>query len=394
MAAGQALGHAPRRDDTTVRAYELGGSACGARCGGACGKSRRDSRRRSAAKKCLIEMDFQGLSNRLEGCCSTIELHPPAPEPLAIQGFRRKRLFLQRNRVPTNGGLRTKSPAEVPLGPVDHGDNSACMKSSQQGMQSGGRSDGEQADHLQREHDPSVALRVQDTDAADTEAAADRAGQPSPLISFNHGVAEYSLGPKLPEGERRSRIWWKLPAPGDRLWVREAFWIQKYDDDTFRPAELDASNTRWRYVADGADGAPLDPMGAAGSAPVHPHTALGVAPHAHRGGREDRAATGTSARKTREPKASSEYRIGKVSSDTGHYTCPDLAIPYTGVAAKISFSTLWESIHGEEAWIANPWVVRSRSASSKPTSTLLQERTRYERRHSQRGHRKHLLRRR
>lgn len=177
-----------------------------------------------------------------------------------------------------------------------------------------------------------------------------------PLISFNHGVAEYSLGPNCRKANG-DLIWWKLPAPGDRLWVREAFWIQKYDDDTFRPAELDASNTRWRYVADGADGAPLDPMGAAGKLRPSIHIPRWAS-------RLTLIVEGVKIERLQDISEEDARAEGveRISDWEGveryrHYTCPDLAIPYTGVAAKISFSTLWESIHGEEAWIANPWVV-------------------------------------
>jgi hypothetical protein len=46
-----------------------------------------------------------------------------------------------------------------------------------------------------------------------------------PLISFNRGVAEWSFGRE--DVDARGLRWWRCPygAPGDRLWVREAFTV-------------------------------------------------------------------------------------------------------------------------------------------------------------------------
>lgn len=77
-------------------------------------------------------------------------------------------------------------------------------------------------------------------------------GQNGPLISFNHGVPEYSFSAedRTAKGDLR---WWRCPygQAGDELWVRET-WATVDEHHAVKPSQL-PHDAPMHYFADAAD---------------------------------------------------------------------------------------------------------------------------------------------
>lgn len=149
-------------------------------------------------------------------------------------------------------------------------------------------------------------------------------------------------------------------APGDRLWVKEA-WRAGARADTLKPSEL--SPVFWRhqngglwYEADGAE-------------PAHPITPKGRYRHARFMPRWASRLTLTV----------TEVRVQRLQEISGEDCESEGLVPYpmegpggmaatgwhwlegkdpeqTFTAARLAYRALWNTLHGPGAWDANPWV--------------------------------------
>lgn len=165
----------------------------------------------------------------------------------------------------------------------------------------------------------------------------------SPLISFNHGVAEYSLGPKCrkPNGDL---IWWKLSAPGDRLWVRENI-------------ARDARDGSIIFAADGATAHPKEQAFWRNS------------------DRKMMSCLGMPRRISRLTLIVEDVRVERlqeISKEDARAEGAGLYVPGHGfidydelradpgysnfLAPRMGFEAIWSEIHGSDAWDQNPWV--------------------------------------
>ncbi|MEN5297704.1 hypothetical protein ABE530_05035 [Brucella sp. TWI559] len=65
------------------------------------------------------------------------------------------------------------------------------------------------------------------------------AGRIDPLVSFNHGRMEIAFGPDMRDKDGRPKWWRPLAQAGDRLWVREAYYLT---DDGDYPSAVYAAD--------------------------------------------------------------------------------------------------------------------------------------------------------
>ncbi|WEK50362.1 MAG: hypothetical protein P0Y66_22415 [Candidatus Kaistia colombiensis] len=135
---------------------------------------------------------------------------------------------------------------------------------------------------------------------------------------------------------------------GDRLWVREAWRTQDYDDH-FRPSLLAADNTRWRYEADGelSDPDPVAPFGKLRPGMFMPRWASRL------------TLTVTDVRVERLQDISVEDARAEgcpFTHDGRQYDPPPPEVDSWQGYGRASFCLLWSQINGPGSWDENPWV--------------------------------------
>jgi hypothetical protein len=186
-----------------------------------------------------------------------------------------------------------------------------------------------------------------------------------PLLSFNHGVPEYSFGRE--DQTARGLRWWRCPygQPGDKLWVREAFADVNTSSGPGIGYRADGGFYQPEYDGPDYGGGPsydydkypgrytmwFDDLMA--GAPDHKWR-----PSIHMPRWASRLTLEvTDVRVQRLQDISEEdARAEGVECDSDGWR--DYLMPATQCAptASDSYLTLWNSLHGEGAWAANPWV--------------------------------------
>ncbi len=142
-------------------------------------------------------------------------------------------------------------------------------------------------------------------------------------------------------------------APGDRLWVREAWRTQSFDDH-WRPSELNAGNTLWRYEADGVRSHP-DPVSRFGKLRPGIHMPRWAS-------RLTLIVTDVRVQRLQDISEEDARAEGVVPHPNGGFWVPGVEhpnpdFPYLArPTAREMYAALWDVINGSGAWIANPWV--------------------------------------
>lgn len=142
-------------------------------------------------------------------------------------------------------------------------------------------------------------------------------------------------------------------APGDRLWVREAWRTQSFDDH-WRPSELNAGNTLWRYEADGVRSHP-DPVSRFGK--LRPSMYM-----PRWASRLTLIVTDVRVQRLQDiseedARAEGVVCLGRMDGEPwDHCYVPGVTRGYEAEATSC-YSLLWEQINGSGAWAANPWVM-------------------------------------
>lgn len=177
-----------------------------------------------------------------------------------------------------------------------------------------------------------------------------------PLISFNHGVPEYSFG--LDDRDARGLRWWRCPygVPGDVLWVRETWGVGN------RPCPHNGWVDGIEYRADCVDDC---------APPLHDIIPADVEADSIRAGwrpliHMPRWASRIALRVT-------DVRIERLNDisaedadaegfggDYPHRVMPDV-FPYREdgwghLSLPECYARLWEHINGPSSWDANPWI--------------------------------------
>ncbi len=184
----------------------------------------------------------------------------------------------------------------------------------------------------------------------------------SPLISFNHGIAEYSFG--RADKDARGLKWWRCPygQPGDRLWVRETYQVEPHpaqfvrvfyakDEATEERRVWPAGDPRWMQ----ADRLWTEPDVWRPS--IHmPRWASRITLEV------------TDVRVERLQDISEEDAQAEGITHWGdgfHWEAnagwpgePEgmKSVRFVGLSAKQAYMGLWEQINGRESLDANPWV--------------------------------------
>lgn len=176
-----------------------------------------------------------------------------------------------------------------------------------------------------------------------------------PLISFNHGVAEFSLGPddRKPNGDL---IWRRLPSEGDRFWVRETWAVGRIYDGV-KPRHINPQGIPQfcgvRYAATderlGIKDRPSIHMPRWASRITLTVTDMRVQ-RLQDLSEDDAIAEGLIAYRFDDPDGETRRRwhwLDDVEREDAHYLARD------------AFAALWNSLNGDGAWEANPWVVET-----------------------------------
>lgn len=170
-----------------------------------------------------------------------------------------------------------------------------------------------------------------------------------PLISFNHGVPEWSFG--LQDQNSRGLRWWRCPhgAPGDRLWVREA-WQSDVEDGHLKPSEIPKGRPFF-YAAGGSKDAGTLAVPCTGYRPsIHmPRWASRIALQI----------TDVRVERLNDISEADALAEGIWQWPDGRFSEHDAPLSANELAATdpvAAYRALWESINGPGAWDANPWV--------------------------------------
>lgn len=161
-----------------------------------------------------------------------------------------------------------------------------------------------------------------------------------PLVSFNHGVPEWSFG--LADQTSRGLRWWRCPygVPGDRLWVRERYCLDVGYDEC-PPADV-PSFARVGYAA--TDKAQAW-MGRDRPSIHMPRWASRILLEI------------TDVRVER----LQDISEGDAIAEGLEWIVPGIwsvamSLPIVGDNPRAVYGALWDHINGEGAWAANPWV--------------------------------------
>jgi hypothetical protein len=171
----------------------------------------------------------------------------------------------------------------------------------------------------------------------------------TPLISYNHGVAEISFGPH-DEGPRGLR-WWRSPygQPGDALYVKET-WQADVEDAPLKPSEIKPG--RPIFYAAGGDknrGALAVQSGGWRPSLFMPRWASRITLEI----------TGVRVERLNDCSKTDAEAEGLVRLPaTGRYAISK-GDQYFGAAwfdPRAAYQALWEQINGPGSWEVNPWV--------------------------------------
>ncbi|MCS0501569.1 hypothetical protein [Ancylobacter mangrovi] len=171
-----------------------------------------------------------------------------------------------------------------------------------------------------------------------------------------------SSGTHVEEGFPESARYWSRIQPGDRLWVREAYFQRGHWEPVPGGVTRKGGRQKWRFVPDDDvvlfDPPPVYRKGRHQSDPATPawHQRLGrFMPRRH--SRLTLIVTDVRVQRLQEISEEDARAEGVLPLPSGRFHCGyDEEGEVTSRSAITAYGWLWNAINGEDAWAADPWV--------------------------------------